>query len=97
MMNWLFRRTGNFFEWRTADRCLLAALINLAFLLLYNAASLYYFAHPEIADYVNLPAAQLLYQLEVLFILGWAKKSHPGARHLPSLRDRGRDIFLLLW
>jgi adenylate cyclase len=71
MMNWLFRRTGNFFEWRTADRCLLAALINLAFLLLYNAASLYYFAHPEIADYVNLPAAQLLYQLEVLFILGW--------------------------
>jgi len=26
---------------------------------------------PEIADYVHLPAARLLYQLEVLFILGW--------------------------
>jgi hypothetical protein len=70
-MNWLFRRIGNFLEWCPADRCLLIALINLAFLLLFNAASLYYFAHPEIADYVHLPAARLLYQLEVLFIFGW--------------------------
>ena len=70
-MNWLFRRIGNFLEWCPADRCLLIALINLAFLLLFNAASLYYFARPEIAAYVHLPAARLLYQLEVLFILGW--------------------------
>jgi adenylate cyclase len=70
-MHWLFRRIGNFLEWCPADRCLFIALINLAFLLLYNAASLYYFAHPEIANYVHLPAARLLYQLEVLFILGW--------------------------
>ena len=70
-MNWLFRWIGNFLEWRPADRCLLVALINLAFLLLYNAASLYYFAHPEIADYVHLPAARFLYRLEVLVILGW--------------------------
>lgn len=70
-MNWLFRRIGNFLEWCPADRCLLTALINLAFLLIYNVASLYYFAHPEIADYVHLPAARLLYQLELLFILGW--------------------------
>ena len=70
-MGWLFRRIGNFLEWCPADRCLLIAFINLAFLLLYNVASLYYFAHPEIARYVDLPAARLLYQFEVLFILGW--------------------------
>ncbi len=71
-MNWLFRRMENFLEWCPADRCLLIALINLAFLLIYNAASLYYFAHPEIASYVDLPAARLLYRVEIWFIAGWA-------------------------
>ncbi|MGZ3589965.1 MAG: adenylate/guanylate cyclase domain-containing protein [Thermodesulfobacteriota bacterium] len=70
-MSWFFRRVGNLLEWSPADRCLLIALINLVFLLLYNVASLYYFAHTEIAEYVYLPAARLLYQLEVFFILGW--------------------------
>ncbi len=61
----------NFLEWCPTDRVLLIALINLGFLLIYNAASLYYFAHPEIAGYVDFPAARLLYRLEVLFIAGW--------------------------
>jgi class 3 adenylate cyclase len=70
-MNWLFRGTTNFFEWCPADRCLLAALTSIAVFLLYNVGEVYYFAHPEIADYVHLPTARLFYWLQVLLILGW--------------------------
>jgi class 3 adenylate cyclase len=68
----LFRRIGNPLEWCAADRCLLAALICLAFTVSYNIAGLYYFAHPEIADFVHPPAARLQFQIGILLILGWA-------------------------
>ncbi len=92
-MDWLFRRIDNFLEWSPADRCLLIALINLFFLLIYNVASLYYFAHPEIADYVDSRAARLLYQLEVFFILGWAVIT-AGSLYLRSRSPQNQSLVL---
>ena len=67
----LFRRIGNPLEWCAADRCLLAALVCIAFIASYIAAALYYLTHPEIADYVHYPTARLFYHHALVILVGW--------------------------